>query len=151
MKYAFLTASKECMLTSQRRTLIGNSLAPMFPTATIRKTHQKDTSMKLFIYSMSALVLLATAEANDRNKEANEKAKQKEAEKQKAKEARDQKREGAKAAMEAKDKNKDGNLSLEEYIDGEADPAAATKLFDKYNKNKDRWLSKGELADSLEG
>lgn len=100
---------------------------------------------------MSALVLLATAEANDRNKEANEKAKQKEAEKQKAKEARDQKREGAKAAMEAKDKNKDGNLSLEEYIDGEADPAAATKLFDKYNKNKDRWLSKGELADSLEG
>ena len=54
------------------------------------------------------------------------------------------------AVMKAKDKNHDGSLSLEEYIDGEADAAAAAKAFDKFNKNKDRFLSKAELAASLE-
>jgi len=105
--------------------------------------------MKRFIYSLSALMLFAAADANAANKGGDDKGKQKEAEKQKEREARSQKREAAKAAMEAKDKNKDGNLSLEEFIDGEADPAAATKRFTTFNKNKDRWLSMGELSSSL--
>lgn len=53
------------------------------------------------------------------------------------------------AVMEAKDKNHDRSLSLEEYVDGEADAAAAAKAFDKFNKNKDRFLSKGELVAAL--
>lgn len=53
------------------------------------------------------------------------------------------------AVLEAKDTNHDGSLSLEEYVVGEADAAAAAKAFDRYNKNKDRFLSKGELIAAL--
>ncbi len=51
--------------------------------------------------------------------------------------------------LKAKDKNKDGSLTLDEYLTGESDIEAAKKNFDQFNKNKDRSLSKAEIADSL--
>ena len=48
-----------------------------------------------------------------------------------------------------KDSNHDGSLSKEEYLLGEADAEVAVKDFDKYNKNKDRFLSSCELAELL--
>ncbi|MCX6866858.1 MAG: hypothetical protein NTV46_11710 [Verrucomicrobia bacterium] len=65
------------------------------------------------------------------------------------KEVREKRRAAVQAVLDDKDKNHDGSLSKEEYIAGEADPAAAAKKFDKYNKNRDRVLTKGEIADSL--
>jgi hypothetical protein len=51
--------------------------------------------------------------------------------------------------MDEKDTNHDGSLSRDEYLAGEADPAAASKKFDKFNKNGDRALSKSEIAAML--
>lgn len=74
-----------------------------------------------------------------------EKQKQKEADKA----ARDSKRKAVQEVMEAKDKNHDGSLSKEEYLAGEADQEDAGKKFDEFNKNKDRFLSRGELIALL--
>ena len=76
---------------------------------------------------------------------AQEKQKQKEADKA----ARDSKRKAVQEVMEAKDKNHDGSLSKEEYLAGEANQEDAGKKFDEFNKNKDRFLSKGELIALL--
>ncbi len=59
------------------------------------------------------------------------------------------KRAAVEEVLKAKDKNDDGSLTKDEYLAGEADAEAATKIFDKFNKNKDRALSKEELAASL--
>ena len=79
-----------------------------------------------------------------------EKAKAKEKAKQEEKAARDKKRDTVNEILKAKDKNDDGALSLEEYLAGESDVEAATKNFEKFNKNKDRSLSKGEIAASVD-
>ena len=68
---------------------------------------------------------------------------------EKEKAEREKRRDAVKSVMDAKDKNHDGSLSKDEYLTGEADAEAAGKTFDQFNKNKDRFLSKSELADSL--
>jgi uncharacterized protein YdeI (BOF family) len=78
-----------------------------------------------------------------------EKAKAKEKAKQEEKAAREKKREAVNEVLKAKDKNDDGSLTLDEYLTGETDVEAATKNFEKFNKNKDRVLSKEEIAASL--
>jgi len=106
--------------------------------------------MKLFIYSLTALMLIATAEAKKDNKgKNNEKAKQEEAEKKKKKEERDAKRDAVKEVLDAKDKNNDGSLSLDEYLTGESDVEQATTKFNEANKNGDRYLTKAEIAEML--
>ena len=105
--------------------------------------------MKLFVYLMSALMMIATAEAKKNNKQGNERAKQEEAKKKKDKEERDKKREAIDDYLKDRDGNHDGSLSLDEFLVGEGDVAAATKKFDEANKNHDRYLSKGEISDML--
>ena len=78
-----------------------------------------------------------------------EKAKEKEKAKQEEKAAREKKRVAVEEVLKAKDKNNDSSLTKDEYLTGEADIEAATKIFDKFNKNKDRVLSKEEIAASL--
>ena len=107
-------------------------------------------NMKRFIIAAVALSLIhpafqAAAKTPATPPKQSEKQKQKEQEK----EARDKKRAAVQEVLDAKDKNHDGSLTLEEYLTGEADAAAATKNFEKYNKNKDRTLTKAELAESL--
>jgi hypothetical protein len=109
--------------------------------------------MKPFLVAALALSMISIVEARKKEddgknpqQQQQEKQKQKEADKA----ARESKRKAVQQALEAKDKNHDGSLSKEEYITGEADAEAATKKFDEFNKNKDRFLSKGELADSLD-
>ncbi len=100
--------------------------------------------MKPFVIALVALASLHIADGaapqtqDERNKQ-----------RLQEKEVREKRRTAVQAVLENKDKNRDGSLTKEEYIDGEADPAAAAKKFDKYNKNRDRVLSKGEIADSL--
>jgi hypothetical protein len=107
-------------------------------------SNQIATPMKPFVIALVALASLHTADGaapqtqDERNKQ-----------RLQEKEVREKRRAAVQAVLENKDKNRDGSLTKEEYIDGEADPAAAAKKFDKYNKNRDRVLSKGEIADSL--
>lgn len=106
--------------------------------------------MKQALVAVLGLVLsIAAADAKGGNNKGNEKAKQKEKEKQEEKAARDKKREAVDEVLKAKDKNNDGSLTMDEYLTGESDAEAAKKNFDKFNKNKDRSLSKAEIADSL--
>jgi hypothetical protein len=109
-------------------------------------------NMKRFIIAAVALSLIhpafhAAAKTPAATPQQNQEEKKKQ--KQQEKEARDKKRAAVQVVLDAKDKNHDGSLTLEEYLTGEADAAAATKTFEKYNKNKDRTLTKAELSESL--
>lgn len=73
----------------------------------------------------------------------------KEKERLEIKEARDKERDAVKGYLEGRDKNKDGSLTREEFIADEEDKAAAGAKFDEANKNKDRSLSKSEIAEML--
>jgi len=92
-----------------------------------------------------SLSIAAVSGAND----GREKAKEKEKAKQEEKAAREKKRNAVEEVLKAKDKNNDSSLTKDEYLTGETDVEAATKTFDKFNKNKDRALSKEEIAASL--
>lgn len=107
--------------------------------------------MKPIIYLMSALMLIATAEANGNgnNKRNKEAAKKAEKEKKDAKDARDKKRNAIKDFLDKKDSNHDGSLSLDEFLVGESDTVAAAKKFTDANKNGDRYLSKAEISGML--
>lgn len=110
------------------------------------------SSMKPFVIAVLGLCLMhGTVEAAHKPPAPNPQQKQEEKKKEKEKEKadREKRRTGVQALMEAKDKNKDGSLTKDEYIAGETDAAAAAKKFDQFNKNKDRCLSKGEIADLL--
>jgi Flp pilus assembly protein TadB len=78
-----------------------------------------------------------------------QKQQEKKKEKEKEKADREKRRTAVQDVLDAKDKNHDGSLTKDEYLAGEADAAAATATFDKFNKNKDRVLAKAEIADSL--
>lgn len=93
--------------------------------------------MKPLVYLLSALMMISVAAGDDGNKE-------------KDRQERAAKREAITKVLDAKDKNKDGSLTKDEYIAGEADAEAASKRFDQFNKNGDRALSKGEIADSVD-
>lgn len=105
--------------------------------------------MKYLAYLMTALMLVTTAEARKYNKAAAAAAKRAEQQKQKERRERERKYEALKKFLDAKDPNHDGSVSLEEYLAGEANAGTATKKFEKYNKNHDRYLSKSEISDML--
>ena len=111
--------------------------------------------LKLPVLTFVALSLIVTVEAKNTNNNNNNNknnaaqiAKHKEEQKKKA-EAQEKKRDAVNAVLKVKDKNHDGSLTKEEYIAGEADAASAAKLFDKFNKNNDRYLSRQELEALL--
>jgi len=95
--------------------------------------------------------MFVTAEAKGSNKGGKMTEKQKQEQKEKeAKKADNEKMVLAvKAVLAVKDKNGDGVLSKDEYLIGEADPAAAAKRFDEFNKNGSRDLEKSEIGMSL--
>ena len=106
--------------------------------------------MKQALVAVLGLFLsIAAADAKGGGNKGNEKAQQREKERQEEKAAREKKRTAVDEVLKAKDKNDDGSLTLDEYLTGEADIEAATKNFEKFNKNKDRALSKEEIATSL--
>ncbi len=104
--------------------------------------------MKPLFVCFFALSLITTVEAKKKGG-GNGKAKQEQKQKEQEKAQRDKKRDAVNDVMDAKDKNNDGSLSREEYLIGEADADAAMRTFEQFNKNKDRFLSKSELSDSL--
>jgi hypothetical protein len=106
--------------------------------------------MKPFVYLLTALALISTAEAKKgKNGGNNEKAKQEEAKKKKEREERASKRDAVKEFLDKKDGNNDGSLTLDEYLVGESSAEQATKRFNEYNKNGDRYLSKKEIEQLL--
>lgn len=121
-----------------------------FTCALLGKT-TTTTPMKPIVYILTGMFLIVTAEArnNGLSPKAKEKIKQEEAQKKKDKEDREKKREAIDKLLEAKDTNHDGSLSLDEYTAKESDIAAATKKFDEFNKNHDRYLSKMEMGELL--
>lgn len=108
--------------------------------------------MKPTICLIAALVLISPLQAKGKKKGGGLTPEQKQEQAEKAKEkAEDAKtRQAAKAILDVKDKNNDGSLTLDEYLTGETDVAAATAKFTKININGDRYVSKGELEKSLE-
>lgn len=105
--------------------------------------------MKQAIIAALALSFLVPAASAAGGNGGNDKAKQKEEKKEQEKEAREKKRKAVDEVLAAKDKNDDGSLTKDEYLTGETDVEAASQTFDKFNKNKDRALSKEEIASSL--
>ena len=108
--------------------------------------------MKPFLIAVVALCLLhipVGAAQSPRGPTPQQNQEERKKQRLQEKEAREKRHAAVQTLMDAKDKNHDGSLSKEEYIAGEADAAAAAKKFDKYNKNQDRVLSKGEIVDSL--
>ncbi len=107
--------------------------------------------MKYAIFALAALMTIATAEAKRGGRGGGNRAKiqQEQKEKKAKKDERDKKREAVDAVLKVKDGNHDGSLTLDEYLTGESDVAAATAKFNEFNKNGDRYLSKGEIETSL--
>lgn len=96
--------------------------------------------MKSFILLTAALLIVTPAFAADKKK----------TERDKLIDERKEKREKIKDFIESKDTNEDGQLTREEFIAGEDDPEKAGETFDKFNKNKDRSLTKSEVTKLLE-
>ena len=105
--------------------------------------------MKTLMILLSALLMCATAEAGKKNGNQAKKAKQAEIQKQKERKEREDKRNAVKEFLEGRDSNRDGSLTRDEFLSGEKDAEEAGKKFDQFNKNKDRYLSKGEISDML--
>ncbi len=107
--------------------------------------------MKPTIYLIAALALISPVHAaKQKGGGMSPKQKQEQAEKEKEKAEREKTRLAVKEILDVKDKNNDGSLSLDEYLIGETDVAAANAQFIKINVNGDRYISKKELEKSLE-
>jgi len=106
---------------------------------------------KLFVFALTALSLIVTAEAKKGGNNAAQRARIQQEQKKKAAEKaeRDKKREAVDGVLKDKDKNDDGSLTRDEYIAGEANADEAGKRFDQFNKNKDRYLSRQEIETML--
>jgi Ca2+-binding EF-hand superfamily protein len=92
-----------------------------------------------------ALSLIATSEAGNLS---GAHCKQSEAQKKRLadEKQREKTHKAVQAVLDAKDANRDGSLSLDEYIAGEADATAARKAFEKYDRNKSNFLERSEIA-----
>jgi len=104
--------------------------------------------LSLFIVMLSLVVSVEAKQSRQAQKQAAQN-KAAEAQRKKEKEARDKKREAIDNILKPKDKNNDGSLTKEEYLNGEADQAAASRRFDSLNTNGDRYLTRSELEASL--
>ena len=91
--------------------------------------------------ALSLCLLSPPVEAADKKKDA-------EREKKRAESAK--KRKSINDFMDPLDKNNDGSLTLDEFLEGETDKEAGKKKFDRYNKNGDRSLTKGEIEAMLD-
>ena len=108
--------------------------------------------MKPIVYFLSALMLVATAEAKKKGggkRGNNERAKQEQKEKEEKKKAREKERDAIEEFLKGKDKNNDKSLSLDEFLTGESDVEGATVRFNDANKNGDRYLTKMEISAML--
>lgn len=113
-----------------------------------------DKTMKPFVLILLLAALIVPAEAKKKSGNraaaaANKQAQKEEKEAQEKRKERDRARKALEDLLAKKDTNKDKFLSKEEYIAGETDAEAAAKRFDKFNKNGDRTLSKGEMETLL--
>jgi hypothetical protein len=107
--------------------------------------------LSLFIF-VSSLPVEAQNRRNQNNKQqqAAAAARAKKAKEEKAeKEKRDKINRAIDSFLEDHDQNHDKSVSLEEFVGGEKDAAAAEKKFQAHNKNKDRYLSKTEIQEML--
>jgi hypothetical protein len=102
--------------------------------------------MKILSCILTALMLVTTADAANN---ANDAAAKKKAEREKARSERTARLTAIKDFLAEKDANKDGSVKKDEYLAGETDQAAATAKFEEFDKNRDRSLSKSEIADML--
>ena len=105
----------------------------------------------LAMIAMIATIAAAPAEAKARNanQRAAEQARKEEAREQKERAKRKKQRDELSAFMKPLDANKDGSLSKDEFLSGQADKAAGEKKFDQHNKNGDRFLSKSEVQELI--
>lgn len=105
---------------------------------------------QFIVFTFVAMALIVPADAKSKgggkaNAQAQAAQKKREAEKKE----RDKKRDAVESFMKQKDLNHDGSLTREEYLTGESDAVAAGKVFDQYNLNKDRYLTKNEIEALL--
>ncbi len=103
-----------------------------------------DKAMKTCIMLLLAFLVAGPAYA------AKDKKEPKKDSRDKMLDERKQQREAVKSYIESKDTNEDGKLTKEEFIAGEKDAEKAGKLYDEFNKNRDRTLTKSELTKLLE-
>lgn len=104
--------------------------------------------MKTILAVLTLAVLVIPAEAG-RAPKVTKRDKQEEKKEEKEREERKRHSEAVKKLLEEKDANKDGSLTRDEYLLGEADKEAAGKKFDAANKNGDRQLSRTEIEALL--
>jgi hypothetical protein len=110
--------------------------------------------MKPVILMLLLAALIIPAEAGkkrggNRAAAANKQAQKEEKEDQVKRKERDRAHKALGDLLAKKDTNKDKFLSKDEYVAGESNAETAGKRFDKFNKNEDRTLSKGEMEALL--
>lgn len=108
--------------------------------------------MKTFTIALvlAALILPVEAKITKKQRDANRKRiQQQEQQEKKEKAERDRKRDAIDTYLAKKDKNSDGMVTRDEHLAGESDKEGAGRKFDKANKNRDRSLTKSEIAEML--
>ena len=134
-----------------------DSMDHRFRFTKIQETANVWTANPAFPMKIPNILLLAAllsvfatpAQANNRNRQAQEQARKEKAEREKKREEGRKVREKIKDYMDDLDTNKDNSLSKEEFLNGEDDKDAGSRKFDEFNKNKDRVLSKSEIQEML--
>ena len=101
--------------------------------------------IKILALLITSAFLIAPVEASKKGAA----RKKKQEEKQQKREENARKRDAISDFMKERDKNNDGSLTKEEFLSGETNKEEGEKKFDRYNKNKDRYLSKAEIAEML--
>jgi hypothetical protein len=86
---------------------------------------------------------------NNYNQRALEEARKKKAERDKKRAQSKKDHEILKKYLEAHDTNNDKSISRDEFLAAAHDKARAESEFDKFNKNKDRFLSRKEIEAML--
>lgn len=92
---------------------------------------------------------IAEAKGKGNNRQIQERIRKEKERKEKERAAKKKEREEIDSFMEPRDTNHDGSLSREEFLSEEKDKADGEAKFDQFNKNKDRYLSKGEIEEML--
>jgi len=105
---------------------------------------EKFLAMKFLACLMTTLMMVSFSSVNAKGE-----PDKKEAEREQKRKEREEWRNAINDFLREKDANKDGSVKKDEYLAGETDQEAATAKFDKFDKNRDRSLTKTEIAEML--
>ncbi|MEP4077600.1 hypothetical protein [Haloferula sp.] len=100
---------------------------------------------RVFFASLAAVLVPALPAMAAKKKKKSKADKEREERKKK----RDAEKKAVDKILRERDDNDDGSLSRTEYVENADDKETASRLFELHNKNRDRNLTRSEIAASL--